>query len=364
MWVWLGWRCRIVDTKSDSQGLNPLGYLQNWLRFQRPTNSIKSDTISPKISKLGVGVNQFLRESEKLMASSPAANKVHNLETKRKSCIEGREFAPILWTFLLSDLFSNTMLILLSVLAKDSGYRDSIYTLKELGDIIHKSPDTVKGIISDLRKMGMIETKKAPKNAGLIITRTLFWDIVCPDKLRQAVLSFAVEGSGEKLPDSEVKKSPTLEPYHYINNKKKTAPPPEPPPEPPPNPPEKPHEKNEPAAVLFHKNTKEKLGQYHKAIAQYCAIIITMSGYSEKMNPIKIVKWALKSNVHPKAIEDSLKFVTSFKSLNEVDPYGVIKNRSGTKTQKYNAKDEENENDRRKKESIRNGKIVVLMKTV
>lgn len=226
---------------------------------------------------------------------------------------------------------------------------------------------TICRLLNQLDSIGFIELDGRGANQRIFPTELCYIDDPVELK-KQYDLIQKEKRKTDTLVLKNDRKSIKNENYTYISSKNfsktDTAPPPEPPSEPPPNPPEKPPEKNEPTAVLFHKNTKEKLGPYHQAIAKYCAIIITMSGYSEKLNPIKIVKWALKSNVHPKAIEDSLKFVTSFKSLDDVDPYAVVRNRSRTKTHKYNAKDAENECDKRKKEAIRNGKIVVLMKTI
>ena len=165
MWVWLGWRCRIVDTKSDSQGLNPLGYLQNWSRFQRPTNSIKSDTISPKISKLGVGVNQFLREREKLMASSTAAN-----AENQEQFIESNPINSCLFDWLPRYILSRNdvpaalkliLMVMYGALRKDCKVTFRVATLAARTGL---SEPTVKRAIKKGRKLGLfitIETGRA-----------------------------------------------------------------------------------------------------------------------------------------------------------------------------------------------------------
>lgn len=139
----------------------------------------------------------------------------------------------------------------------------------------------------------------------------------------------------------------------------------EPPPDPPPDPPRKqPPEKNKPSAVFFYKNTQAKLKTYSDEIAMSCTKIMRMPGYTEKTNIITLVKWAIKNKMHPKAISESLKYVTTFNNLTEVDPYAILKSRSKLKTQRYTAEDAEAESYKRKQEAMENGKIVLVMKGI
>lgn len=232
-----------------------------------------------------------------------ALNNVYDLSEKQRiSAIKGKTFAPIPDLILPSKKISSHQKLIIGVVVKDSGYRDTIYTIAEMADRIGLEPETVRKSLAGLRHKGVVTSDKAKANKGVCINLTNICLATSTAEFDRLINEFEnhrkqPQGSGNILPDSPVTGYRTPGVYLYKNNIKKRSSPGEkrkvkPPDKKPPTE----QIPQQPSAKLFYNNQTEKMGELVNSIENSCDKINDMAKkYNNKFNAYQFVGFALKS---------------------------------------------------------------------
>lgn len=292
------------------------------------------------------------------MTSSPVANAANIEQPKANPNTGNGRKLMMPWHIGQFDISSNAFRVIVFII---SAYGDDgliKFKRATLAACCHISTQVLDRVLIELKGSGLIRYRSTGRCLQFWLT-----DLCWPgaNKPRPVESENHYQQRNRVITGNE---TPNIGMKRNIRNEKETAPHHEPPPKPKPKPAEKPTADIQAAPVfLFQSKTIKKLGDFADSIAKSCAHIVKMPGKKD-FNPAIFIYRSLKDCIHPKVIDESLSFVTTFASLDDVDPYAVVRNRSRTKTHKYNAKDAENENDMRKKEAIRHDKIVVMTKSI